>query len=105
MLSAELPKSDIRNFGVRGRRMTESSKTVRNRLQQKVNVLRSKRSRNSVLPDICDRLEASRILDQIDNGQSVLLPGKNTKKITEKFPKVLGYFYSGSRCQKFISLS
>ena len=72
-------KGDIRCFGVSGKRTIESEKQVKAKLKKRVEMLKNKRSGFSILPALSDRLEASFVLDSINKGLPIKLPGSRIK--------------------------
>ena len=64
------PKGDIRNFGVKGKITTDSSKaSVEKRLKDKIESLRFKRKGESLLPDIAERFTASSLIDSLNGDE------------------------------------
>ena len=79
--SKSLSKTDIRSYGVLGKQTKNQSEAeFREQMLVKVESLRRSRAKDTVLPNLKDRMEASFILDKIENGEAVSLPVSNSVK-------------------------
>ena len=73
--SRHFKAGDIRNFGVKGRKTNDNSdETNQRRLKERIASLRKSRQKDTVLPNLSDRLKAGRLMDLVEGGQTVKLP-------------------------------
>ena len=83
--NAKFKKNDIRSFGVLGSRTSDSDEmSSGTRLKKAIESLRNKRQNGSIILDVCDRLNASKLVDMIEDGFPIKIPTSRTTKFRGK---------------------
>ena len=72
---------DIRGFGVVGRKTVDSAhRDNKQRIKDCIKRLRESRVKDSLLPNISDRMKAGHLLDVLEEGEVVKLPGSRDEQ-------------------------
>ena len=70
-------KSDIRSYGLLGEKTLDNDDlSNRDRLKERIQILKNSRMKDSVLPNLSDRMKAGLLMDTLEEGEIICLPGK-----------------------------
>ena len=79
--SERFKTGDIRNFGVCGKKTKDfDSDSNKQRLRDSIDRLRNSRQKGSLLPNLKDRLKASKMIDVLEEGDIIKLPRSHDAK-------------------------
>ena len=87
-------KNDIRSFGVLGSKTDMSS--PKTELFERLNCLKDSRCNMTNLPKVSDRMKAGTILDRVNDGQTIKLPGKMVESNVSRKQKPSGLAIIGA---------